>query len=68
MMVMLCLVTTGIPCVGEQHFKKPASFHDDIQPRKFAYGSFVDCVSNPEIFVVRNGADVYPAYVIHFSE
>ena len=68
MMVMLCLVSVGVPCVGEQGLKKTAKLHGDLRPKGFAYGSFVDCPSNPEIFVVRQGPDIYPAYVIHFTE
>jgi len=66
MMVMLCLVSVGLPCVGEEGMKHFPKVHDGLRPQ-VRYNSFVDCPSNPEIFVVNRGVDVYPAYIIHFS-
>ena len=40
--------------------------HPELVPKQ-RYGSMVDDLSNPEMFVVQNGADVYPAYIVHFS-
>ena len=62
-MILLCLVATGIPCVGVQGLSNIPKIH----PKSFRYGCLVDCPSNPEIFVVQNGTQAYPAYIIHFS-
>ena len=69
MMVLLCLVQTGLPCVGEEHITgNIPKVHDEMRPQKIRYDTFVDCLSNPEIFVVPQGvANAYPAYIIHFS-
>ena len=66
MMVMLCLVVVGVPTVGEEGLRNMPKIHEDLVP-KMRHGSFVDSPANPEMFVVQNGADVYPAYIIHFS-
>lgn len=66
MMVLLCLVSTGMPCVGEEGMRNMPKIHDGLRP-KMSYGSFVDSASNPEIFVVQSGNLAYPAYIIHFS-
>jgi hypothetical protein len=66
MMIFLCLVQTGIPCVGEEGLKNMPKIHDGLNP-KLRYDSFVDCPSNPEIFVVAQASQIYPAYIIHFS-
>ena len=57
---------TGIPCVGEQGLNKTPKIHEglEIQAR---YNSFVDCPSNPEMYVIQNPQQIYPAYIIHFS-
>lgn len=69
MMVLLCLVQTGLPCVGEEHMtENMPKVHEGMRPQKIRYDTFVDCPSNPEIFVMPQGvANAYPAYIIHFS-
>ena len=64
-MMLLCLVTVGIPCVGEEGMKLAPKIHDDLHPPS-RYFSYTDSASNPEIHVVK-GDDVYPAYIIHYS-
>eukprot|EP00971_Amphidinium_carterae_P247786 4920239-Amphidinium_carterae.1 len=67
MKVMLCLVATGMSCLG-------APDHIGVLPQrlavgnsKFGYNSTVDSLSNPEIFVTPLQGAVYPAYVITFA-
>jgi len=61
-MIMLCLVDTGLSCVGEKHIRRlPLTSN-----KRVAYMSFTDSESNPEIFVTI-GEQAYPAYIIHFS-
>ena len=64
---MPCLVVVGLPCVGQEGLRNMPKVHDELVP-KMRYGSFVDCPSNPEMFVSQNGSDVYPAYIIHFDD
>ena len=67
MMMMLCLVTCGLPCVGEEGLKAFPKVHEGMLPNVIRYGSFVEFAANPEMFVVGTANDVYPAYVIHYS-
>ena len=66
-MMMLCLVTCGLPCVGEEGLKIFPKVHPGMLPKVIRYGSFVDSAANPEIFVVDTARDVYPAYIVHYS-
>jgi hypothetical protein len=59
--MLLCLARLGIPCVG----------HGELKYTPFSYkfhkfNSYVDCASNPEIFVALEGHHAYPAYKITF--
>ena len=62
--LFLCLVETGMPCLGDPELKL------DMLPFRegcHRYTSVVDSLSNPEIFCVGYSASVYPAYLIHFA-
>jgi hypothetical protein len=61
--LLLCLVVTGLSTLGDGAFKKLPSFHGST-----SYHSAVDCLSNPEIFVVQKHSAAYPAYVVTFKE
>lgn len=67
-MILLCLVQAGLHCVSEQHIVEDMpEVHEDL-PIQVRYDTFVDCPSNPEMFVVpQGGANAYPAYIIHFA-
>ena len=60
--VMLCLVVTGTSCLGGLTEK----LHLKRRDNHSTYDSFVDSLSDPEIFVVADGAHVCPAYVIQY--
>ena len=62
--MLLCLVTVGVPMIGQLDLKNLPHVHGDI---KVPYGSLVDCPSNPEMFALNKGEDAYPAYIIHFK-
>ena len=62
-MILLCLVETGLPCVGEEDLSTRPKVHPTMSLK---YNSFVDWPSNPEVFSVK-GQHAYPAYVIHFE-
>jgi len=61
--MLLCLVVTGMSVLGDEAFA--------IQPYRngtqHRYNSFVDSMSNPEIFVVNRSCAVLPAYVITYA-
>lgn len=61
--MLLCLVVTGMSVLGDEAYA--------IMPYRngtnHRYNSFVDSMSDPEIFVVSNSAAVLPAYVITYS-
>jgi hypothetical protein len=60
--ILMCLVVTGLFTQGDPNCSiPPYSF------KNHRYHSLVDSVSKPEIFVVPDGAQVYPAYVITYS-
>ena len=65
-MLLLCLVECGLSCVGEEHMRIMPKVHPTRG--KWRQLTYVDYASNPEIFVVGRGEQVYPAYIIHFEE
>ena len=60
--VLLCLVMTGMSCLGGSNVK----LYEQMRDGYVKYDSLVDDLSNPEIFVVADGAQVFPAYVIQY--
>jgi hypothetical protein len=60
--MLLCLVVTGMSVLGDEAYTIMPYRHG-----RHRYNSFVDSLSNPEIFVVSNSAAVLPAYVITYS-
>jgi hypothetical protein len=60
--MLMCLVMTGIPCLGDHQHKGMLPFRHE--PHR--YDSSVDSLSNPEIFVVQHPSAAYPAYLITF--
>jgi hypothetical protein len=64
-MILLCLVDTGLSCVGEEHMRILPRMHP--VNKRVTYLSYIDSASSPEIFVTM-GDQAYPAYIIHFSQ
>jgi hypothetical protein len=61
--MLLCLAVTGVSTLGDE-----AMAIQPYRPRsQHRYNSFVDALSNPEIFVVSEPAAVFPAYVIKYA-
>eukprot|EP00403_Amphidinium_massartii_P013599 CAMPEP_0178425042 /NCGR_PEP_ID=MMETSP0689_2-20121128/28520_1 /TAXON_ID=160604 /ORGANISM="Amphidinium massartii, Strain CS-259" /LENGTH=829 /DNA_ID=CAMNT_0020046695 /DNA_START=39 /DNA_END=2528 /DNA_ORIENTATION=- len=61
--VLLCLVTTGMTCLGDPQ-------HNGVLPIRqghHRYNSSVDSLSNPEIYITQLPGAAYPAYVITFA-
>jgi hypothetical protein len=61
--LLMCLVMTGIPCLGDHEQKGVLPFRQ----RPHRYNSSVDSMSNPEIFIVQHPSAAYPAYLITFA-
>lgn len=61
--VLMCLVMTGIPCLGSPEQKGVLPFRQ--KPHR--YNSSVDSLSSPEIFIVQHPSAAYPAYLITFK-
>lgn len=59
---LLCLLTTGLPCLGdpENHGVLP------VRCGQHRYHSGVDSMNNPEIHIIQNPSAAYPAYIITF--
>jgi len=61
--VLMCLLMTGMPCLGDPGHKGVLPFRQ--KPHR--YHSSVDSLSSPEIFVVQHPGAAYPAYCITFQ-
>ena len=61
--VLLCLVVTGMSYLGDNTFDLLPYRHGT----KHRYNSFVDSLSNPEIFVATASPAALPAYLIRYS-
>jgi hypothetical protein len=61
--IMMFLLMTGIPCLGDPNQKGVLPFRQ--APHRF--NSSVDSLSNPEIYVAQQSGAAYPGYVITFA-
>ena len=61
--MLLCLVMTGTSCLGGNDVRLHLKSRDGNRK----YDSMVDSLSNPEIFVVTDGASICPAYLIQYK-
>eukprot|EP00929_Paragymnodinium_shiwhaense_P037355 TRINITY_DN19916_c0_g1_i2.p1 TRINITY_DN19916_c0_g1~~TRINITY_DN19916_c0_g1_i2.p1 ORF type:complete len:689 (+),score=96.19 TRINITY_DN19916_c0_g1_i2:64-2130(+) len=61
--VVLCLVMTGVPCLGSPEQQGVLPLRQSGHP----YDSAVDSLSNPEVFIVHHPSAACPAYVISFA-
>jgi hypothetical protein len=61
--MLMCLLATGLPCLGDPCQKGVLPFRRP--PHRFH--SAVDSASNPEIYVVQHPGAAHPAYVITFA-
>lgn len=60
--MLMCLVCTGMSVLGDEAYAIKPYRHGT----NHRYNSYVDSLSNPEIFVVNTSAAVFPAYVITY--
>lgn len=61
--MLLCLAVTGVSTLGDEAYAIGPYRHGSHH----RYNSFVDSLSNPEIFVVNSANAVVPAYVITYK-
>eukprot|EP00434_Breviolum_minutum_P007649 symbB.v1.2.006746.t1/scaffold405.1/size210896/2 len=61
--MLLCLVTMGIPCLGDPQQKGVLPFRQ--KPHR--YNSTVDSLASPEVSVIQQSGAAYPAYLITFA-
>ncbi|CAE8587720.1 unnamed protein product, partial [Polarella glacialis] len=61
--MLLCLLTTGLPCLGDPAHKGCLPFRQ--KPHR--YNSSVDSLACPEIYILQNPGAAYPAYLITFA-
>eukprot|EP00933_Yihiella_yeosuensis_P046985 TRINITY_DN42600_c0_g1_i1.p1 TRINITY_DN42600_c0_g1~~TRINITY_DN42600_c0_g1_i1.p1 ORF type:complete len:551 (-),score=63.99 TRINITY_DN42600_c0_g1_i1:96-1559(-) len=60
--LIMCLLMTGLPCVGDPHQNGVLPFRS--QP--YRYNSSVDSLASPELFVVQHPSAAQPAYIVTF--
>jgi len=60
--MLLCLLMTGMPCLGDPQHHGVLPFRQ--KPHR--YNSAVDSLSSPEIFVTMHPGAAYPAYLITY--
>lgn len=65
--VILCLVVVGLPTLGCITYSRQYP-KISVAGTERRYHSLVDSLSNPEIFVVRKDNQVYPAFVVTYSQ
>lgn len=61
--ILMCLLVTGIPCLGDPEQKGVLPFRK--YPHRFH--ASVDSLSSPEIYVVQHPGAAHPGYVITFT-
>eukprot|EP00931_Biecheleriopsis_adriatica_P113139 TRINITY_DN8808_c0_g2_i1.p1 TRINITY_DN8808_c0_g2~~TRINITY_DN8808_c0_g2_i1.p1 ORF type:complete len:743 (-),score=80.44 TRINITY_DN8808_c0_g2_i1:351-2519(-) len=62
-MMLVCLLATGIPCLGGPEQRGVLPFRSG----NHRYHSTVDSLSSPEVFIVQQSAAAYPAYLVTFA-
>merc|ERR1712151_1062278 len=61
--MMMCLLVTGMACLGDP-------LHRGVLPfrrKPHRYHSSVDCLANPEIFIIQQSGAAQAAYLITFA-
>lgn len=61
--MLMCLLSTGIPCLGDPQHKGVLPFRQ----RPHRYHSSVDCLSSPEVYIVQHAGAAHAAYLITFA-
>jgi len=61
--MLMCLLSVGIPCLGDPQHKGVLPFRQ--KPHR--YNSSVDSLANPEIYVIQHPGAALPAYMITFA-
>lgn len=61
--MLMCLLSTGMPCLGDPQHKGVLPFRQ----RPHRHHSSVDSLSSPEIYIVQHPGAAHPAYLITFA-
>lgn len=61
--MLMCLLATGIPCLGDPQHKGVLPFR--AKPHR--YNSSVDSLSSPEIYIIQHPGAAIAAYLITYS-
>jgi len=61
--MLMCLLSTGMPCLGDPQHKGVLPFRQ----RPHRYHSSVDSLSSPEIYIVQHAGAAHAAYLITFA-
>jgi len=61
--MLMCLLQTGIPCLGDPQHRGVVPFRN----RPHRYNCSVDCLSSPEIYIIQHPGAATPAYLITFA-
>uniref|UniRef100_A0A7S2QAL2 EF-hand domain-containing protein n=1 Tax=Zooxanthella nutricula TaxID=1333877 RepID=A0A7S2QAL2_9DINO len=61
--MLMCLLMSGMPCVGDQEQKGVLPFR--CKPHR--YNCTVDCLSSPEIYITQHAGAAHAAYLVTFA-
>jgi len=61
--MLMCLLSTGMPCLGDPQHKGVLPF----RRRPHRYHCSVDSLSSPEIYIVQHAGAAQPAYLLTFA-
>jgi len=61
--MLMCLMMTGMPCLGDPTHKGVLPFRN----RPHRYNCSVDCLAAPEIYIIQHPGAAAPAYLITFA-
>jgi len=61
--MLLCLMITGLPCLGNPDNKGVLP----VRQWPHRYNSSVDSLSSPEVYVIQHPSAAYPAYLLSFA-
>eukprot|EP00928_Gymnodinium_smaydae_P047266 TRINITY_DN31533_c0_g1_i1.p1 TRINITY_DN31533_c0_g1~~TRINITY_DN31533_c0_g1_i1.p1 ORF type:complete len:679 (-),score=24.19 TRINITY_DN31533_c0_g1_i1:64-2100(-) len=60
--MLLCLLLTGVPTLGGEHMD---TANMPFRSGEHRYNSFIDSFSDPQVYVMPDGAAILPAYYVH---
>uniref|UniRef100_A0A7S2LU42 Poly [ADP-ribose] polymerase n=1 Tax=Zooxanthella nutricula TaxID=1333877 RepID=A0A7S2LU42_9DINO len=61
--MLMCLLMTGMPCLGDPQHKGVLPFRN----RPHRYNCSVDCLSSPEVYITQHSGASHASYLITFA-